>query len=178
MQKGKTMQYAAAGVQSTPGMRMNVRSHVRIPDAEAGSENRMERQPYYATGSQKPVSHRSATLPTHVALIFLTAVFVFFGSLVLHKAVQRAQLSKDISAMETSIAKTLQDNTLLAVDVMKARDSSRICYAAAQRLGMVASSGMEAVPVQAPDTRPVNNMYSMTVSSPLAVQQGSISGSR
>ena len=178
MQKGKTVQYAAAGVQAMPGMRMNVRSHVHIPDAEAGSENRMDRQPYYACGPQKPVSNRCATIPTHVAILFLTAVFVFFGSLVLHKAVQRAQLSKDISAMETSIAKTLQDNTLLAVDVMEARDSSRICYEAAQRLGMVASSGMDAVPVQAPDTRPENNNYTLTASSPLTVQQGSISGSR
>ena len=38
MQREKNMTYATAGVQMGAGIEMNVRSHVFIPDAEAGCE--------------------------------------------------------------------------------------------------------------------------------------------
>ena len=38
--------------------------------------------------------------------------------------------------------------------VMEARNSATICYKAAQQLGMVASQGVEAIEIIAPDTRP------------------------
>ena len=47
MQKGR-MQYAAAGVQAMPGIRLNVRSNVRLPDSEAGCEGTYAQQPFYA----------------------------------------------------------------------------------------------------------------------------------
>ena len=177
MQKGKNVQYAMAGVQAMPGMRMNVRSHVYIPDAEVGYDHEEGRQPYYAQG-QCAVSKRALTIPANIGVIFLAAVFLFFGILVVGKAAQRAKLSREISAMETAIAQTLQDNTQLAVQVMEARDSSRICYAAAQNLGMVAATGVEAVPVEAPDTRPVNYNGSLTGNSPFPAGHGVITGSR
>lgn len=178
MQKGKSMQYAMAGVQAMPGMRMNVRSHVHVPDAEAGCDAQAERRPYYAQGPQRPVSRRSATIPAQAGVIFLCAVFVAFGLMVLNKSVKRAEVSKEISAMEQSIAKTLQDNTQLAVEVMEARDSARICYAAAQNLGMVAATGVDAVPIAAPETRPAAIANSLTGSSPLSAGYGTITGSR
>lgn len=178
MQKGKNLQYAMAGVQAMPGMRMNVRSHVRIPDAEVGYDADAQRQPYYATGPATPVSRRSATIPANIAAIFLCAIFLVCGVLILNKAVERAALTKNISAMEQGIVQTLQDNTQLAVEVMEARDSARICYAAAQNLGMVASTGVEAVPVVAPETRPNLYMDSLVASSPLTISHGIISGSR
>lgn len=178
MQKGKSVQYAMAGVQAMPGMRMNVRSHVRIPDAEAGYDYQEERRPYFAQGPQHPVSRRSLTIPANIGVIFLAAVFLFFGILVVGKAATRASLSRKISAMEQSIAQTLQDNTQLAVEVMEARDSSRICYTAAQNLGMVAATGVEAVPVEAPNTRPANYNGSLTGNSPFPGGLGVITGSR
>lgn len=175
MQKGKTMQYAMAGVQAMPGMRMNVRSHVHVPDAEAGYDG--QRQPYYAAKTQR-LPRRSATVPANVGIIFLCAVLLTFGIMVLDRACQRAELSKNISAMEGSIAQTIIDNSQLTLEVMEARDSSRICYAAAQDLGMVAATGVEAIQVMAPDTRPDIQTESLTENSPFSVEHGMITGSR
>lgn len=177
MQKGKSM-YAMAGVQAMPGMRMNVRSHVHVPDAEVGYDAQAERQPYFASDPQTPVSRRSATIPTQVGVIFLCAVFVAFGLMVLNKSAKRAELSKEISAMEQSIAQTLRDNTQLAVQVMEARDSARICYAAAQNLGMVAATGVDAVSIAAPETRPAASANGLTGNSPFPAGYGTITGSR
>lgn len=174
MQKGK-MQYAMAGVQAMPGMRMNVRSHVHVPDAEAGHEGQW--QPYYATETQK-LPRRSATVPANVGIIFLCAVFLVFGILVLDKACQRAELSKNISAMENSITQTIIDNSQLTLQVMEARDSSRICYAAAQDLGMVAATGVDAIQVMAPETRPNIQTGSLMENSPFSIEHGMITGSR
>ena len=72
----------------------------------------------------------------------------------------------------------MRDNVDLTVQVMEARDSSRICYAAAQNLGMVAATGVDAVLVVAPDTRPFEHESVWAVNSPFSVQNGIISGSR
>lgn len=167
-----------AGVQSMPGMRLNVRSHVRVPDAEAGCEAMADRRPYYAEGPVTPTPRLVPTVPRNIAAIFLVALLVGMLTLVLVRYSKLKGLNDDINAMERSIVQTLQDNTQLAVEVMEARDSSRICYAAAQNLGMVASNGMDAVPVTAPDTRPYQTHGSLTASSPLADGRGIMTGSR
>ena len=175
MQKGKNMQYAMAGVQLAPGIRMNVKSHVRVPDAEAGYES--DRTPYYAAETRPATARRAATISCTAGVVFLFVVFAAVGLLVVGRAARRAELSKSISAMESSISQTLKENSQLTVEVMEARDSARICYAAAQNLGMVASTGVEAVLVTAPETRPAHES-SPAEGSPLHAVQGIISGSR
>ncbi len=178
MQKSRSMQYAAAGVQAAPGITMNVRANVRLPDSEAGQFWAQERQPYYAARIQ-PAAKRSMTMPANAALIFLAALILLFGVLVIGKACRRAEISKNISAMESSIAQTERDNAQLALEVSQARDSARISYAASQNLGMIASAGVEAVQIVAPDTRPFENQTAaQTASSPNAVPGAYISGSR
>ena len=178
MQKGRNMQYVAAGVQAAPGMRMNVRSNVRLPDSEAGRVWAQERQPYHAV-QVRQTGPRTVSVPMNAALLFLCALFVVFGALALGKASQRAELSKKISAMESSIAQTERDNMLLAVQIAEARDSARISYAASQSLGMISSTGVEAVPILAPDTRPYeNNAKAQTEASPNSAPGGMIAGSR
>lgn len=180
MQKGKTLQYAMAGVQAAPGMRMNVQSHVRLPDSEAGYDDEMGRVPYYAAEVSARAARRSLTIPANIGLIFLCALLVAFGVMIVGKVSARVKLAKDISAMESSIVQTTRDNTLLALEVSSARDSARICYAATQTLGMIAASGVEAVPVVAPDTRPpvYTKAYTAAESSPYSVRNGIITGSR
>ena len=75
MQKGKNLQYVTAGVQAGPGMRMNVRSNVRLPDSEVGGAFVMERQPYYAE-QVRPAERRPAAMPLNAALILLCALFL------------------------------------------------------------------------------------------------------
>lgn len=152
--KSKLGQYVAAGVQASPGMRLNVRSNVRLPDSEAGCSWAEEEapKPFYAE-TVRPARRQPVTVSLRTASVLLCALFVVFGVLTLNKAVQRADLSKRITALESAIAETEKDNAELLVQVAQARDTARIGYAALQ-LEMVYAAGVEAVPVQAPDTRP------------------------
>lgn len=178
MQKSRSVQYVAAGVQAMPGVTMNVRSNVRLPDSEAGPSWAQERQPYYAARVQ-PAAKRSMTMPVNIALVFLAALILLFGGLVIKKACERAELSKRISDMESGIAQTVKENTELAVQISEARDSARISYAASQNLGMIASSGVEAVLITAPDTRPFEQQTAaQTALSPNVPLGGIVSGSR
>ena len=180
MQKARNVQYAAAGVQALPGMRMNVRSNVRLPDSEAGTACVMEQEPYCAsrTRLQPPKAH--VTIPARVAVLFLCGLFLVFGWLIVGKASQRAQIAKNISQIQDGICQTCQEKRQLEQDLVKAKDSVRICYEAVQRLGMIASTGVNSVRVVAPDTRPAQTAYSVTAAqetSPSA-PAGMISGSR
>lgn len=178
MQKSRNVQYVAAGVQTMPGITMNVRSNVRLPDSEAGRSWAQERQPYYAAHI-RPAEKRSMTVPMNAALIFLTALILLFGFLVISKACERSDISKRISAMESGIAQTERDNENLKIEIDQARDSARISYAASQNLGMIASTGVEAVRILAPETRPYEKQTAaQTAPSPNAVPGAYISGSR
>lgn len=175
MQKGKNVQYAIAGMQATPGIEMNVRSHVWVPDAEAGNES--DRVPFYARQTQRRPA-RALTVPRYAGVIFLSAVLIACAMLIAGRTSRIKAVSDQINQMEETIVRTAADNSQLAVEVAQARDSSRICYAAAQSLGMVASTGVEVQYVVAPNTRPVQVNTAAVESSPFSIGHGTISGSR
>jgi len=176
MQKGKNMQYAMAGVQMMPHMRMNVRSNVRVPDGEAGYEYEGNRQPYYAAVQEKPFREHP-TVPYRLAVPFLVALFLLFFGLAAGKLILRMNLTNDINDMDAHIKTLAVENYVLQNEVTSNRDLARISYLA-QDLGMLSSSGVEMVPVVAPETRPQTIESSLTGSSPLPGGHGIISGSR
>ena len=178
MQKGRNLQYVAAGVQAMPGMRMNVRSNVRLPDSEVGSPYALEQQPFYAK-EVAPARKRTVTVPLNSALIFLCALFVVFGVLALNKVAQKSELSKRITAMRDGIVQTEMDNIRLAMEVEEARDKARIGDLAVQQCGMMSSDSVTAVPVVAPNTRPFETQLTITTGdSPNPVQDHLKAGSR
>ena len=176
MQKGKNMQYAMAGVQMMPNIRMNVRSHVRVPDGEAGCEYEGYRQPYYAA-VQTASSRIQPSIPYRVAIPFLVALFLLFFGLAAGKLTTRMNLTNDINDMDAHIKTLAVENYVLQNEVTTNRDLARISYLA-QDLGMLSSVGVESVPVIAPETRPQMTESSLTGSSPLPGRHGIISGSR
>jgi len=176
MQKGRSVQYVAAGVQSMPGIRMNVRSNVRLPDSEAGQAWSQE-QPYYA-GQVQPRARQAAAVPARAAAIFLVGLLVVFGFLVVVKNAQRLRLTQDISRLNDSIAQTEKENEALEVQLQEARDPARISYAASQKLGMISANGVDAVPIEAPDTRPNQTAAAQTEDSPHSVLGRTMTGSR
>jgi len=177
MQKGRHLQYATAGVQNAPGMRMNVRSNVRLPDSEAGHFVPQERQPYFA-GQAVPKVRGNLTVSRNGALVFLCVLILLFGFFVISRASVRSDLAKKITDMENAILQTQKDNFSLALELEEARDTARIS-SAAQDLGMVDASGVESVPVYAPDTRPGNQPSTVqTGSSPYAGPNANLIGSR
>lgn len=176
MQKAKGMQYAMAGVQMAPNMRMNVRSHVYVPDAEAGCEQEGYRKPYYAA-QQAERPHGPLTVSYRVAIPFLVGLFLLFFGLTAGKLAQRVTLADEIDTMETHISALIVENLVLRNEVELNRDQARISYLA-QSFGMVSSNGVDTVPVIAPETRPQQIENSLTGNSPLPGGHGMISGSR
>lgn len=173
----KNMQYATAGKHAVQADMMHVRGNVYLPYADAGRAEEGRRQAYVHDGPV-PSSKRYWTVNRNGALVFLCLLFVFFGVKILTRVAARANESKNISAMQSSIAATIEENQRLAVKVAKARDSSRICYSAVQDLGMVSSAAVEAVPVIAPDTRPYGTMPLTTAAQTSPSAAGYITGSR
>ncbi len=178
MQKGKNALYVTAGLQAAPGMRINVRSSVHLPDSEAGQAMDPDRQPF-RVGHVAPAPRESVTVPLRGAMLFLCALFVVFGCLIISKAAQRSELSKRISAMENDIKVTEKENELLAEKVADARDPARICDMACQKLKMKAPSNNTTEHVVAPDTRPFETKTAVQAdNSPHTALDGMITGSR
>ena len=175
MHQRKSVRYNVSGVQSAAGQRMNVRSNVTLPDAEAGMEWEEDREPFRADLAAKIAQKRSYDVPVHVAALILCAMFVVFGIAVIGKMVKKTEISKRITNMRQNIALTVQENQQLTLEVAAARDSAHISYMAVQNLGMVDSNSVEAVPVVAPETRP--NLTAQTTQTSLW-EGGMITGSR
>lgn len=102
MQKGKNVQYAIAGVQATPGIEMNVRSHVWVPDSEAGYES--DRTPFYAQQTQRR-SGRVLTVPCYAGVIFLAAVLIACALLIVGRTSRMKTVSDQINQMEATIVR-------------------------------------------------------------------------
>ncbi len=178
MQKGKNALYVSAGVQAAPGVRINVRSSVHLPDSEAGCAFDPDRQPFRAE-QVRAARRESITVPLRGAALFLCALFVVFGCLIVSRAARRSELSKRITAMESDITRTEKENLLLAAQVAEARDPARICDVACQKLQMKAPSSDTTEHVIAPDTRPFENRtVTQADASPYAALDGIITGSR
>lgn len=179
MQKGKNAVYVTAGLQAVPGMRINVRSSVHLPDSEAGQAIESGRQPFRAGRVAAAPREIVTDVPLRGALLFLCALFVLFGSLIVSKAAQRSDIVKYIDTMEKEIVLAEKENRLLAEQVADARDPARICDAACQKLKMKAPSSDTTERVVAPDTRPFEPKTAVQAdNSPLAALNGTITGSR
>ena len=132
------VQYAVAGTQSMPGVRMNVRSSEYVPGGDSD-----ERASFYA-GKEPPARRfKSPTVTRKSAFIFLTLLIIGMFFIVATKLYERSQISKDISRMYQEIAATAQKTQELERKVIDARDSVRICYLAVQKYGMVSEEGVE-----------------------------------
>lgn len=175
MQRAKNMAYATAGVQMMAGIEMNVRSHVFIPDAEAGSEGY---RPSYRP-EQVVERKNELTLSRNAAALFLAIVFVIFGALVLHKCVERKALADNLAQTRTRIELVKQNIENQQQALTEARDINRIRYLATREYHMVSAESVDSIPVIAPETRIAYSYTNGLVSgSPLEAGHGMISGSR
>lgn len=131
-------QYAVAGTQSMPGVRMNVRSNVYVPDGDA-----VERASFYA-GKEPPARRfKSPTVTRRSGCVFLALLTLAMLLSVAVKLRERSEISKDITRMYQEIAATAVKTQELEKQVIAARDSVRICYLAVQKYGMVSEEGVE-----------------------------------
>ena len=169
----RSMRYAVAGVHTSPRMAMNVQSHVYLPDAETGGMEQEERRVYVHKGPV-PQYRKTVTIPLRLALIFLGALFIFYGVKIGSRVVQRNRQEQSIQTLRREIASTVIENQGYAAQVKECRNASRICYKAVQELGMVSPAAVEAVEVLALDTRPYQSAARTAGATALT---GTVSGS-
>lgn len=175
MQREKNMTYATAGVQMGAGIEMNVRSHVFIPDAEAGCE---EVRSHYHAGYQV-VRKKEITLSRNHAAILLLILAGILTLIVGLKAVRYAETTQEYRTTMNRIESTVKANEKSTEELAKARDSHRIRYLATTEYGMVPADTVESIPVVAPQTRTQNsNTNGLTAEHPFADGYGMLSGSR
>ena len=129
MQKGKNAMYVTAGLQAAPGMRIHVRSSVQLPDSEAGQAFDPGRQPFRA-GHVAAAPRESVTVPLRGALIFLCALFVTFGGLIVSKNAQRSELVKYIGNMlHLDLGTSIRTNNTVLAELAR-------CYPATIELAL------------------------------------------
>lgn len=174
MQRGKTMTYATAGVQMSAGIEMNVRSHVFIPDAEAGSENIRS---YFQAGNQVE-RKKEITISRNRAAVMLLILAGILALIIGIKALSYAQLSGTYNNTMDRIEAINKLNIESTEALANARDSHRIRYRATTEFGMVPADAVESIPVVAPQTRPNQNTNGLTAEHPFADGYGMLSGSR
>lgn len=171
--------YAVAGVQTQPGVRMNVRSHVFVPDAEAGDED--QRQQYFAGNAPVQASRQPLTIRKGFAAAVLLAAFFLMAVLAAGRAVSLNRLRSTLEAESREIQRTKNELSAVSLELADAQDAMRIAYMAEQQYNMVYADRANAVPVTAPDTRYGRNDPYISGSregSPLSPDHGMISGSR
>ena len=144
--RNPNMPYAVAGRQTQPFERMHVHSNVRVPAAEA-SVDYDGRMSYSAPNSVRRRREYAGVPMRAAAALVVIAVYK-----------NRQQIVNDMQSLQKEI-------TELQVEVARARDSSTICYQAAQRLGMVSSQGVKPIEIYAPNTRPANADSSLSAGS-------------
>lgn len=161
--RNPNMPYAVAGRQTQPFERMHVHSNVRVPAAEA-SVDYDGRMSYSAPNSVRRRREYAGMPMRAAAALVVIAVFIlsiFYLSAVSNRSAvykNRQQIVNDMQSLQKEI-------TELQVEVARARDSSTICYQAAQRLGMVSSQGVKPIEIYAPNTRPANADSSLSAGS-------------
>lgn len=165
--RNPNMSYATAGRQSQPFEKMYVRSNVHVPSAEVGADFD-GRTSYSAPNS---IRHKRGYmgLPLGMSSVVLMLAFAVMAAIYLYTSAQgvalstqRHELMNDLYTLQSSINK-------LEEDAIKVRDSSKICYQAAQKLGMISSQSIEPIEINAPETRPVLAEFSLSAGKAQAV---------
>ena len=156
MQKGKGVRYSVAGLQMTPGMAMNVRRNVYIPDSEACESNMQDRRPFRADGVEISQHREPLSLSYRVAIPFLLMLLLIFSGLIAGRLVAKVNLVKTCRETSEQIISLNQSNQELQKQAAAITSYAAISYKA-QTYGLISIHGVESVPVVAPDTRPVQS---------------------
>lgn len=149
------MAYSVAGRQASQQDRLCVKSNVHVPNAEIG-ENYDGRMSYSAP-DQIYHRKRSYDVSVHTAVMLIGATLFVMMMMVISALVQKQAVVNECNDIISKMYTVQAEIDKVMPDVMKARDSANICYKAAQQLGMVASQGVEAIEIYAPNTRPATD---------------------
>ncbi len=152
MSQLRGVSYALAGGQCVTEERIRVSSNVYVADGDAGCEQD-EQQTYTANPDEIRKNHRAFSVSLRSAALITGALLMMMCIVILFNAANKAELTKKIDAMTVSISQTVKENYDLNIQVVSARESTRISYKAVQDLGMISEEGAETYYITAPNTR-------------------------
>lgn len=164
--RNPNMPYVVAGRQPQPFERMRVHSNVHVPAAEARAD--FDGRMSYSAPDSVHRTRRRTGISLRFSVLLVGAVVTVLMFNYLSAVAERSALYKTRQAIVNDMQSMQKEIAELQVEVAQARDSSTICYQAAQRLGMVSSQGVQPIEIYAPDTRPANADYSLSVGSAAA----------
>lgn len=146
------MAYSVAGRQAQPQERLKVKSSVHVPNAEIGEsfDGRMS----YSAPDNVYCRKRSFDVSAHTAVLLIGVTLFVMMMLVISTLVKKQAIVSTCNDIVNNMYAVQAEIDQVMPSVMEARNSATICYKAAQQLGMVASQGVEAIEIIAPDTRP------------------------
>ena len=157
--RNPNMPYQMAGQQFRPTEKMNVRSHVHVPDAEACVD--YDGRCSYAAPAT--VRRREAYLLSMKTGVLVVAAALFVMSMLYISAVaKRAGVYKAGQQIVDEMAAMDQQMIELKEKIASAQEDAQIRYQAAQRLGMISNQGIETIEIYAPDTRPLRAENSLS----------------
>ena len=149
------MAYSVAGRQAQQQDRLFVKSSVHVPNAEIGES--YDGRKSYAAPDQVYSRKRSYDVSMHTAVLMIGVTLFIVMMMVISTLVKKQAVVNECNDIINSMYSVQAEIDKVMPDVMKARDSASICYKAAQELGMVASQGVEAIEIYAPNTRPATD---------------------
>ena len=159
--RNPNMPYVAAGRQDSPYERMNVRSHVYVPDADVRAD--CDGRPAY----QAPATLRREPfrISMKVVVIVVAVAFFILAMRCISFKAKRAGIVKTGQQIFSEIQTLDQDILVLKEQIAKAQEPNKLCYQASQRLGMINSEGVVPNEIYAPDTRPQQADHSLSAGS-------------
>lgn len=164
--RNPNMPYVTAGRQKSPYERMNVRSHVYVPDADAHAD--YDGRPTYTA----PVKarHEAMRISMKTVVVAVTVALFILGMLYISALSKRAGIYKEGQSIYNEIQTLDRDIIVLKEQIAKAQEPNNLRYQASQRLGMINSEGKEPIEIYAPETRPGTAVHSLAAGQERALQ--------
>ena len=148
--RNPNMPYVSAGRQDSPFERMNVRSNVYVPDADARAD--CDGRPAY----QAPADARRQPfgISVKVFVILVAAALFILAMFYISAVARRAAIVKEGQRVYSEIQSLDREILQLKEEIAKAQEPNNLCYQASYRLGMINGKGVEPIEIDAPDMRP------------------------
>lgn len=118
----------------------------------------------------REMSKGGVRVTMRAGVLLMAAVLFVCGLVLLYQQGQIANRQKEINRIERAAEECRKTNEALSAELARLTNSSDICYAASNRLNMIPSSAVQAIHLNAVDTRPLETAQAAQQSALAAAQ--------
>lgn len=175
-----------------PSARMSVSSSVYLPGSEVDlytgqlkpdhqrrcrvqskrlEEERLEREKRKLEEAlRREESKGGIRISARLGILLMACTVFVCGILLLYQQGRIVDKQKEINRQEKAIAECRTQNAALEAQIAEACDSATVCYAASQNLGMVPAESVNALHLEAVDTRPMLSASQASATQPQTIE--------